>query len=600
MKRGISLFVSILLSCVMFPSFAVRLIDGLYYNLDNKEFTAQVTYMSPDKNGDYVSGDLVIPETVTDLNQTYTVTSIGKKAFYGCENLTSVKLPPTIKSSGLLAFAACDNLKRVDITDLEAWCSINYEISSGYFPGNPLVNGAGLFLNGEQITTLEFPETFDAVLPGTFVGCGGLKKVILPPSVTSIGASAFSFCSDLETVEFQGPVTELGDEAFADCVAIKDIQLPETLVSIGKNCFFICYRLESIKIPSSVRTIKSSAFVHCDALNAVHIDDLEAWMKIDFEGYFANPLYVAHHLYLNGNELKEVVVPPSITEIKDQAFYSCYSLEKIVLHDAITSIGSFAFCNCIGLKDVAIPSSVESIDSYAFCDIPGLEYMYIGSGITYIGSTALSKTKVESPLYLYITAMKAPEYPEHSKTIYGDDLRDPWWYGGALYIPAPAYEAYRTLSFTYYGERKTFELLTDFSASVDNIEGSSGKVVEFDVNFTPSFTPLEKIWISGYDPEIVKVDWDIDSKHIKINILDDTRGTDIIIKNLYPTCNSITIPVNGGSDSKVEGIYSDNKSKEAHIYNLQGVCLKRNASQSDIDALPPGIYIIGGKKMIIR
>lgn len=36
------------------------------------------------------------------------------------------------------------------------------------------------------------------------------------------------------------------------------------------------------------------------------------------------------------------------------------------------------------------------------------------------------------------------------------------------------------------------------------------------------------------------------------------------------------------------------------LYNLQGVCLKRNATQDDVDALAPGLYIIGGKKVLVK
>ena len=36
------------------------------------------------------------------------------------------------------------------------------------------------------------------------------------------------------------------------------------------------------------------------------------------------------------------------------------------------------------------------------------------------------------------------------------------------------------------------------------------------------------------------------------------------------------------------------------IYTPQGICIRRNASQADIDALPAGLYIIGGKKTHIK
>ena len=36
------------------------------------------------------------------------------------------------------------------------------------------------------------------------------------------------------------------------------------------------------------------------------------------------------------------------------------------------------------------------------------------------------------------------------------------------------------------------------------------------------------------------------------------------------------------------------------IYTLQGICIKRNATEADIDALPEGLYIIGGKKVYVK
>lgn len=37
-----------------------------------------------------------------------------------------------------------------------------------------------------------------------------------------------------------------------------------------------------------------------------------------------------------------------------------------------------------------------------------------------------------------------------------------------------------------------------------------------------------------------------------------------------------------------------------HIYNLQGILLKENATLEDIQSLAPGFYIVGGKKIIVR
>lgn len=52
--------------------------------------------------------------------------------------------------------------------------------------------------------------------------------------------------------------------------------------------------------------------------------------------------------------------------------------------------------------------------------------------------------------------------------------------------------------------------------------------------------------------------------------------------------------------SGVENVAVGPVGTENDIYNMQGVLLKQNASQEDIDALTPGVYIIGGKKQLVR
>lgn len=57
--------------------------------------------------------------------------------------------------------------------------------------------------------------------------------------------------------------------------------------------------------------------------------------------------------------------------------------------------------------------------------------------------------------------------------------------------------------------------------------------------------------------------------------------------------------------SGVEEIVPDNGSlplveRPNDIYNLQGICIKRNATEEDVKALAPGLYIIAGKKVIVK
>lgn len=53
-------------------------------------------------------------------------------------------------------------------------------------------------------------------------------------------------------------------------------------------------------------------------------------------------------------------------------------------------------------------------------------------------------------------------------------------------------------------------------------------------------------------------------------------------------------------NSGIDDIAADDAGSPNDIYTLQGVCIKRNATQEDIDALPAGLYIIGGKKVLVK
>lgn len=111
------------------------------------------------------------------------------------------------------------------------------------------------------------------------------------------------------------------------------------------------------------------AFVGCDELTSVHISDLEAWFKISFG---SNPLSPAYHLYLNGQEIKDLVIPNSVSSIGDFVFQGCCGLSSVTIPNTVTTIGIGAFYGCSGLTSITIPNSVTSIGIGAFSgwDIP--------------------------------------------------------------------------------------------------------------------------------------------------------------------------------------------------------------------------------------
>lgn len=105
------------------------------------------------------SGELIIPATVTDKGNSYSVTAIGDNAFHSCTRLTSVTIPKGVTAIGIRAFSDCENL-----------------------------------------TSVTIPEGVTTIGGRAFSGCTSLTSVTIPKSVTAIGWNAFNNCTSVENV----------------------------------------------------------------------------------------------------------------------------------------------------------------------------------------------------------------------------------------------------------------------------------------------------------------------------------------------------------------------------------------------------------------
>ncbi len=85
------------------------------------------------------------------------------------------------------------------------------------------------------------------------------------------------------------------------------------------------------------------------------------------------------------SSITSVIIPSSVTDIGDKAFFYCLMLESVKISDGVKSIGQFAFHYCDSLKSVKIPDSVTSLGSYAFQWCSELTSVTIGNGVTYVG-----------------------------------------------------------------------------------------------------------------------------------------------------------------------------------------------------------------------
>ena len=332
--------------------------NTLYYNITSDN-TVEVTYHG---NINYVSGDVVIPSSVTNNGTTYSVTSIGNSAFWRCSGLTSVTIPNSVTSIGNHVFRGCSGLTSVTI------------------PNSVTSIGNSAFRGCSSLSSVTIPNSVTSIGNSAFSACSSLTSVTIPNSVTSIGADAFRACSSLTSVIIPNSVTSIGNYAFCECSSLSSVTIPNSVTSIGVGVFFGCSSLTSITIPNSVTLIGEGAFAGCSSLttlnfNAINCNDFASGNGYQF---YSCPLIsinigdsvqrIPAYFAKNQSGLISITIPDNVTEIGSSAFQGCSGLIAVIIGNGVNNIYSSSFRGCTNLTYLTIGSSVENIGDSAFID----------------------------------------------------------------------------------------------------------------------------------------------------------------------------------------------------------------------------------------
>ena len=245
------------------------------------------------------------------------------------------------------------------------------------------------------------------------------------------------FCSQLSVFAYEFEVNGIyynyngisGDEVSVVRGSIKysgSVIIPETVkfagenyrvTSIGDSAFYSCMELYSITIPKSISSIKRSAFATCINLSKVNISSIESWCNITFTNNFANPLMWSKHLYLNGSEVIDLVIPSPVDSIKWGAFWGCTGIKSVTIGNSVTSINRHAFTYCSGIESIKVLSRNSIYDSRDNCNAiveTASNSLIIGSKNTIIPNSVVS---IGEESFEYCTELNEVHIPNSVKTI---------------------------------------------------------------------------------------------------------------------------------------------------------------------------------------
>ena len=232
-------------------------IDGLKYRIYDGEATV-MGYTSD------LGKDIIIPDSITYNDKTYSVTKINSYAFYKNSKITSLKIGNSVTEIGSNAFEMCLSLKSIVIPEsvskigsrafaycsslekayykgnLSQWCKVSIE----YEQAHPLFHAKEFYIDGKLLDgDITIPEGVTSIGDYAFYNCENLSGVLIHKSLINIGSGAFSNCKNLIKINIPNSVVSIGAYSFKECRGLERIIIPKTVDEVGNYAFHCCSKL---------------------------------------------------------------------------------------------------------------------------------------------------------------------------------------------------------------------------------------------------------------------------------------------------------------------------------------------------------------------
>lgn len=244
----------------------------------------------------------------------------------------------------------------------------------------------------EGITATVTGQGLTTTNGGSFGQCTNLESIVLPASLTTIGAYTFYECSKLAEVNLEN-VTSIGANAFMSSGITKLENLRVTTIPASSNatsgCFYNCKKLTEVVLPSTLTKIGWNGFKGCTSLAKVTFPDTQ--------------IVIGRAAFYGCSKLTSIKANVSSFDGSYDQFGSCSALETVDLSGgtftsipSASQVGGGQFDSCTSLVSVALPTTCTSIGSFAFYDCPSLTTVTGTQNVTYIGRWAFQSAKISS------------------------------------------------------------------------------------------------------------------------------------------------------------------------------------------------------------
>ena len=399
--------------------------------------------------------------------------------FEDCKKLTSVTFPVTIDNIPTRAFWNCENLSTIDLshcsiigggalynctslTDIKLFNVKQTEWTTGY--ENYQSCKVGSFMNCNNLTSVDL-GSIQKLGDRAFYGCTSLKKITLPSTITNLGWECFDGVTIVTSMATVPPVIDKSEDETSSIPMGEFVlvNVPEASLDsyksanywkdMAKRIFPIGTKFDydvtteaqpstsdlldkvGLKNANSIVSLKVKGSINSydvmvirNKMDNLHYLDLSDANVVEnsyeyYTGCSTKNDTIGRNAFRELSKLVTISLPNSVKAIESGALYKCTKLKSVVLPENLQSIeygdwssgafadcysltdvkfkacnfiGSLAFSNCYALNHVTLPPDLKTIDQYAFANCSSLHSVDFPPLLESIGSYAFQSCALDS------------------------------------------------------------------------------------------------------------------------------------------------------------------------------------------------------------